>query len=304
MLGHPLNAPSDPSMCNPFIHCGGGRREQSPRSHRDSLQISPAQCVLPHRETGVRADRRHRRMRRRLFSRASLLVVPLALCGATATQVAAACSNARSSCVASPRAETRYDALILEYAGRYRVEAALVKAVIRAESGFALHAVSPCGARGLMQLMPSVARSHGVADAEDPRQNIRAGVKHLRFPSFVASTTILGSRSPPTTPAVVRSLAAAGYHGTATRRVTWRESFVFAANTWNTASACRLRRQTARRALKGARKVGKGIYLPCTTGASTHLRALTLGLLNPFARRFWDCPMPSRLCLPVYDALH
>ncbi len=119
-------------------------------------------------------------MRRRLFSRASLLVVPLALCGATATQVAAACSNARSSCVASPRAETRYDALILEYAGRYRVEAALVKAVIRAESGFALHAVSPCGARGLMQLMPSVARSHGVADAEDPRQNIRAGVKHLR----------------------------------------------------------------------------------------------------------------------------
>ncbi len=73
-----------------------------------------------------------------------------------------------------------YDALIGELATKYRVEPALVKAVIRTESDFDSQAVSPQGARGLMQLMPHVARRHGVADPEDPRQNIRAGVRLLR----------------------------------------------------------------------------------------------------------------------------
>ena len=74
----------------------------------------------------------------------------------------------------------RYDPLILEYAGRFDVEPALVKAVIRAESNFDCDAISRRGARGLMQLMPRTAHAYGARDLHDPRENIRAGVIHLR----------------------------------------------------------------------------------------------------------------------------
>ena len=69
---------------------------------------------------------------------------------------------------------------IREAAERYQVEEGLIKAVIRVESGFNSRAVSPKGARGLMQLMPSTASMLGVRDSFDPRQNIDGGVRHLR----------------------------------------------------------------------------------------------------------------------------
>ena len=83
----------------------------------------------------------------------------------------------------SPRTigrEDEYHPIISECAAKYRVETALVKAMIRAESAFDPNAVSPSGARGLMQLMPTTARRHGVSKVTDPRQNIRGGVGHLR----------------------------------------------------------------------------------------------------------------------------
>ena len=73
-----------------------------------------------------------------------------------------------------------YDDLIGELAHRYQVEPALVKAVIRAESDFDPQAVSRKGARGLMQLLPKTARRHGVSNIQDPRENIRGGVRFLR----------------------------------------------------------------------------------------------------------------------------
>ena len=56
----------------------------------------------------------------------------------------------------------------------------LIRAVIHAESGFRVHAVSRKGAQGLMQLMPSVQTHLGVRDPFLPRENIKAGVRHLR----------------------------------------------------------------------------------------------------------------------------
>jgi len=81
-----------------------------------------------------------------------------------------------------PRADaTVYDGLIREIAGRYGVEYALVKAVIKAESDFDRTAVSRAGALGLMQLMPQTAAYHQVRNVFLPRDNIEGGCRHLRM---------------------------------------------------------------------------------------------------------------------------
>jgi len=66
------------------------------------------------------------------------------------------------------------------YAKQYRLDPALLRAVVKAESDFDPGAVSRKGAVGLMQLMPHTAAHHRVADPFDPIQNIRAGAKQLR----------------------------------------------------------------------------------------------------------------------------
>jgi soluble lytic murein transglycosylase-like protein len=72
------------------------------------------------------------------------------------------------------------DAIIARASNRYEVDSGLIKAVIKAESGFNPNAVSHAGAQGLMQLMPGTARSLGVNDSFDPEQNVMAGTRFLR----------------------------------------------------------------------------------------------------------------------------
>jgi soluble lytic murein transglycosylase-like protein len=74
-----------------------------------------------------------------------------------------------------------YDDLIARTSERYRVDSALVKAIIKAESNFNHRAVSPVGARGLMQLMPSTAASLQVKDSFHPETNVDGGVRYLRY---------------------------------------------------------------------------------------------------------------------------
>jgi len=82
---------------------------------------------------------------------------------------------------ADPARAKRYDPLIDAAADRYKVDRALIKAVIRAESDFVPQATSPKGAQGLMQLMPATARLQGVLSAYDPEDNVDGGVRHLRL---------------------------------------------------------------------------------------------------------------------------
>ena len=74
-----------------------------------------------------------------------------------------------------------YAETIRSAAKQFDVDPGLVHAVIAAESNFDPRAVSPRGARGLMQLMPSTATRFGVTDAFDPVQNIAGGVRYLRY---------------------------------------------------------------------------------------------------------------------------
>jgi len=74
-----------------------------------------------------------------------------------------------------------YAAVIEQQADAYRLDPALIAAVIEQESHFDRRAYNPrSGARGLMQLTPSTARSLGVTDPANPRQSISAGCRYLR----------------------------------------------------------------------------------------------------------------------------
>jgi hypothetical protein len=72
-----------------------------------------------------------------------------------------------------------YDDLIDKLAARHAVDADLVKAVIKVESGYRVKVRSSKGAMGLMQLMPETARQYSVRNPYDPRANLEAGIKHL-----------------------------------------------------------------------------------------------------------------------------
>ncbi len=75
----------------------------------------------------------------------------------------------------------RYDSLIRNAALQYGLDPMLVKSVIRIESGFHRFAISPKGAKGLMQLMPQTATEMKVKNIFDAAQNINGGSKYLKL---------------------------------------------------------------------------------------------------------------------------
>ncbi len=74
----------------------------------------------------------------------------------------------------------RYTPLIDKTAQQFRMDKALIHAVVQAESSYNPRAVSNKGAVGLMQLMPATARRYGVTDRRDPAQNLSGGIRYLR----------------------------------------------------------------------------------------------------------------------------
>ena len=75
----------------------------------------------------------------------------------------------------------KYDQIIKRASDKFRIDSALIKAIIKAESNFNHRAVSRVGARGLMQLMPATASALQVHDAFHPDNNIEGGARYLRY---------------------------------------------------------------------------------------------------------------------------
>ncbi len=73
------------------------------------------------------------------------------------------------------------DTYIVDSSRRYGIDPLLIYAQMHQESAFKQRARSHKGASGLMQLMPATARRFGVTDIYNPRQNIDAGVKYMRW---------------------------------------------------------------------------------------------------------------------------
>jgi hypothetical protein len=82
---------------------------------------------------------------------------------------------------AAPRSSSAYDDIIEEASKEYGVDPNLIRAQMGQESSFNPRAKSHKGAEGLMQLIPATAKRFGVTDVYDPRQNIHAGVKYMRW---------------------------------------------------------------------------------------------------------------------------
>jgi hypothetical protein len=76
--------------------------------------------------------------------------------------------------------EKLYSPYIEEASRLYDIPEPFIRAVIRVESNYRYRAVSSAGAKGLMQLMPSVIGDMGVSDPFDPRANVLGGTRLLR----------------------------------------------------------------------------------------------------------------------------
>ena len=78
------------------------------------------------------------------------------------------------------RPVTDLSTVVNEASGKYQLDPDLVNSVIKAESNFKVHAVSPKGAQGLMQLMPGTASQLGVPNTFDAQANVDGGTRYLR----------------------------------------------------------------------------------------------------------------------------
>ncbi len=85
--------------------------------------------------------------------------------------------------LANPDTTDRFDELILTYARIYKLDSRLLKSIMAAESEFKPEAVSPAGARGLMQVMPATSEGVGIASSRlhNPAAGVKAGAAYIQI---------------------------------------------------------------------------------------------------------------------------
>lgn len=76
---------------------------------------------------------------------------------------------------------SQIDNYLIDSGTRNGIDPLLLYSIMHQESSFKSYAISPKGARGLMQLMPGTAMRYGVTNIFDPRQNIEGGARYVRF---------------------------------------------------------------------------------------------------------------------------
>jgi len=82
---------------------------------------------------------------------------------------------------AQQRDRDRFHPLVEQVSAEFGLDADLLHAMIRVESNYQHEAVSPKGARGLMQVMPATGERFGYTDLLDPQHNLRAGASYMQW---------------------------------------------------------------------------------------------------------------------------
>jgi soluble lytic murein transglycosylase-like protein len=99
---------------------------------------------------------------------------------ATDAQATSATAASGTSSTATGSGSVPYEQQIDSAAQTYGIDPAILKGLIKQESGFNPNAGSPAGAQGLTQLMPGTAAALGVTDVHDPAQSIDGGARYLK----------------------------------------------------------------------------------------------------------------------------
>jgi soluble lytic murein transglycosylase-like protein len=89
--------------------------------------------------------------------------------------------NVTAPAALDPQLAKRFSRLISRTAREFGLDAQLLHSIVTVESAYNPRAVSPKGAIGLMQLMPATGKRFGITALTDPRQNLLAGARYLRF---------------------------------------------------------------------------------------------------------------------------
>jgi len=106
------------------------------------------------------------------------LLAPTASVSDSLASVSVSSSSALRGCTTG---NAQVDQYLINSATTNGVDPLLLYSIMHQESSFKSRAISPKGARGLMQLMPFTAMRYGVTNIFDPRQNIEGGARYVRF---------------------------------------------------------------------------------------------------------------------------
>lgn len=167
----------DRELINPFVRIGA-----MDAIARGVGQGRPQVGVYPNARFAARS---HPIRDRFLVKRAAVATVVIAMISAPIGTPFASPAYAESNAASVARHADLYGAFVAEASLRFSIPASWIRAVMRAESQGDVHATSPRGAMGLMQIMPSTwtllrARLRLGANPYDPRDNILAGAAFLR----------------------------------------------------------------------------------------------------------------------------